>query len=182
MKKQKTCLLLFIALLIFSITSPAFGGSNSKAKCSIDMDIRTEGIESDIVAMKDDMILIAVIAENVYNLNTYQVEIEFDPNILEFHRGYEDSAYAGINNILKKNGGNSLGFQAIDKKPGVINVANAMTGKSSKKAPEGSGVLAIIQFKLLSKESTRLSLRNVHFIDSNNSIDQIRLLTDGHIN
>ncbi|ETR65730.1 MAG: hypothetical protein OMM_05938 [Candidatus Magnetoglobus multicellularis str. Araruama] len=146
------------------------------------MDIRTDSIENSVVAYKNDIIWVAVIASEVYNLDTYQVEIEFDDGLIQFLGGYEDSQYNGIENLLKINGGETLSFKAVEHKPGLINIANSMPGINEKFAPEGSGVIAIIQFKVLSEHPTSMALRNVNFLDVNNVRDQIRKLSDGTIN
>jgi len=181
MKSQRTIITPIIIFILF-FSSNSFAGPNSNASCSLDMDIRTDSIEDSIVAYKNDIIWVAVIAKDVYNLDTYQVEIEFDDSIFQFLGGYEDAQYNGIENLLHKNGGETLAFKAVEHKPGLINIANSMPGKSEKLAPEGSGIIAIIQFKLLSEHSASLSLRNVNFLDVNNVRDQIRQLSDATIN
>ena len=87
-----------------------------------------------------------------------------------------------IKNILKKNGGGTIGFQCALIEPGKINIANTMTGEDEEQAPEGSGVLAIIEFKTLTNyPNARLTLANVLFIDTFNNHAVVQQLSHADI-
>ena len=129
-----------------------------------------------------DEIWVAVVAQNVTNLDTYQVEVTFDPLKLDFLGGIEDNTISGIYNILKKNGGTTVGFQAVELCPdncGVVNISNALDGVSTAVAPEGSGVLALLNFRVLNVASIGLS--NVFFQDPYGVGEQITQLRGGGI-
>jgi hypothetical protein len=113
-----------------------------------------------------DEIWVAVVAQNVTNLDTYQAEVTFDPLKLDYLGGIEDNPVSGIYNLLKKNGGTTVGFQAIEQCPdncGVINISNALTAETTAVAPEGTGILALLNFRVLNVAS--LGLSNVFFVD-----------------
>ena len=129
-----------------------------------------------------DEIWVAVVAQNVTNLDTYQVEVTFDPLKLDFLGGIEDNTISGIYNILKKNGGTTVGFQAVELCPdncGVVNISNALDGVSTAVAPEGSGILALLNFRVLNVASIGLS--NVFFQDPYGVGEQITQLRGGGI-
>ncbi len=168
-----------------------YGAENSTAGCSLDMDyvtrsydpfISNKDIESRITAHPDQIVNVAVVAQGVKNLDTYQIEITYNSYNLQFVAGYEDFSMLGIDNLLKKNGGRTIGFQAVKESEGSINITNTLTGKNTDEAPEGSGIIAIIKFKVLNYNKTELRIANVHFLDSSQHTDIIVNKNDGIIN
>jgi len=174
-----------MATLLFFITFPGiiYAGPNSIANCNLDLDIQTYSyvaddptmdVEDSLHAIVNSMVYVAVVAHNVNNLDTYQVELNFDPEKLEFIAAYEeDPVVMGISNLLKVNGGSTLGFYAAKREPGLINIANTLIGDFTSQAPEGSGIIAIIGFRVLKPGVCRIKLSNVHFINSNTIEDHI---------
>lgn len=96
--------------------------------------------------------------------------------------------YTPAENMLKINGGATIGFQAVENTPGKVNIANALTGSNKDQAPEGSGIIALLKFKVLSCGSDiLLTLSNVKYMDSDGSneplvIDEIVSFTNALIN
>jgi len=136
-------------------------GPNASAGCALDLDyttrdydpgITSKDIESEVDAAANEEIWVAVVAQNVTNLDTYQVEVNFDPLRMSFLEGYEDNAFAGVENLLKMNGGTTIGFQAVETTAGTGNVSNALTGMSTDEAPEGSGIIALLKFRVLDED------------------------------
>jgi len=121
---------LIVSFLLCMLSPPAsYAGPNASAGCALDMDyasreydpgISTTDIESSIEAAADDEIWIAVVAQNVTNLDTYQVEVSFDINRIAFLGGFEDNPSEGIYNLLKNNGETTIGFQAVENVPGTV--------------------------------------------------------------
>ena len=182
---------LFCLLAITALPSNSFGGLNSLAACSLDMDITTSqyeseistvDIESNVDAGIGEMIIVGVIAQGVRDLDTYQVEVRYNISELQFIEGYEDDPMTGIENLLKTNGGTSIGFQAKEKEPGLVNIANTLIGKDQTQTPEGTGVIALLRFKVLKDGPSTLTLTNVHFVDSFQKEDIIKNTIDGNIN
>ena len=176
MKQLHLLYMVMIALTIISISAALHASQISTVACRLDMNIQTtsygpEGssieIEPEIIAYMNDTITVAVVAQGVTDLDTYQVEIQFDPQSLKFIKGYEDVPSLGIQNVLKSSGGTTIGFMAFEKTPGTINIANALVGKNTHQAPDGSGILAVLRFKVLSDKTSELVLKNIYFVDSN---------------
>jgi hypothetical protein len=184
---------LIVSFLLCMLSSPVIhAGPNASAGCSLDMDytsreydpgITTTDSESTIEAAADDELWIAVVAQNVTNLDTYQVEVSFDTNRMAFLGGLEDNPSEGIYNLLKNNGGTTVGFQAVEHVPGTVNIANALVGTNTGEAPEGSGIIALLHFRVLdSNKNNQLTLSNVHYVDSERTDDPITNLMHGVVN
>jgi len=183
LNRVKTIIVIFINSIFFIFTSIAIAGPNSNASCALDLDYTTPEIDTSLSVDANSDIWVAVIAQNVQNLDGCQVEIEYDPNRLQFLSGIEDNPMGGITNLLKKNEGSTVGFQAIEKSDGLINIANALAGNDINQAPEGDGVIAIIQFKVLDVQvDNYLNLSNVFFLDSQQTNESIAQLNNAVIN
>ncbi len=191
----KPAIVILSLILIFG-TSPVYAaGPNESAGCALDLNYETDDYDTEITSQdiettieaKDEEIWVGVIAQNVSNLDTYQVEVSFDPDRISFLEGYEDNTFAGIRNLLKTNGGTTVGFQAVENTPGNVNIANSLTGSDEDQAPEGSGIIALLKFKVLAFGSDiQLTLSNVKYMDSEGSneplvIDEITNLDDAAI-
>jgi hypothetical protein len=184
------CVLGFLAFLVFPAIN--YAGPNSSAGCALDLDytthdydpgITSKDIDSSIGAEANDEIWVAVVAQNVTNLDTYQVEVVFDANHMDFIEGYEDNPFAGINNLLKRNGGSTIGFQAAENVAGTVTIANALVGTNTDEAPEGSGIIALLKFEVLDGDyHNELTLSNVNYLDSGAINDPITNLMDAVVN
>jgi len=180
-------------ILLFSIiylSSICFAGNNDNAGCSIDMDITSinyenilsqSDIDYQINAVEGERINVAVVAQNVQNLDTYQVEIKYDNSKLKYIFASEEFEIIGVENLLTKNNGKTIGFQSVEKTPGIINIANTLIKSDTLQAPEGSGVIAVLVFNVIKNGQTTLELSNVNFIDSFGNEDKIDNLTNGMI-
>jgi hypothetical protein len=166
---------------------------NLDAGVAVDMDYTTHNYEQTGVTLVDietqstaavgEDVWIAVVAQNVTNLDTYQVEINFDSSKIMFLEGYEENPFAGVTNLLKKNGGTTIGFQAVESVSGTVNIANALVGTDTNQAPEGSGVLALLKFRVLGGScDTSLILNNVNYVNSVGVNTLITTTTDGMVN
>jgi hypothetical protein len=174
----------FLIIILISISvimlNNTLANDHNGPGCSIDLNIEThlydqgittKDIETKVYAKKDQIIWLAVVAQNVSNLDSYQFDLLYDPEELSYVGSMEENQMEfEIMNILKKNDGVTIGFQCYLIEPGKINIANTMTGDDEQKAPEGSGVLAIIGFKTITNyPNARLKLANVLFIDTGNN-------------
>jgi hypothetical protein len=165
-------LCLFYPYIVQSETSHSSG-------CALDLDLNTinyddtislKDIETQVLTHTNASIRVGVIAQNVMNLDTYQVEILFNPKQFVFIKGEEDNISSGLKNILKKNGGQTLGFSSIENSPGVVTISNALSGQPDESiAPEGSGIIAILHFKVQTCSSfeNNLSLSQIYYLDHN---------------
>ena len=58
----------------------------------------------------------------------------------------------------------------MENTPGKVNIANALTGSDEAQAPEGSGIIALLKFKVLAFGSDiKLTLSNVKYMDTEGS-------------
>ena len=162
----------------------------STAGVAIDMSTTTNNyldsilfndIETEVYANVNNEITIGVIAQNVLNLDTFQVELEYNPSLLKY---IEDSEKEG--DFLKKHDGVTIGFQVSEKIPGILNIANSLIGSENEIAPDGSGLLAEISFKVLvsaSSSQSKIQIKpfNVFFINSLRETEQIFNLSKSNI-
>jgi hypothetical protein len=172
-----------ITILSHLLASTVWAGPNISAGCALDLDVSTRNYDSGISeididrslnANPNEKITIGVVAQNVANLDTYEFIIEYDSEQMTFIGGYEDSPMMGIENLLKANGGSTIGFQATDNTSGLINISNTLTYSRTEEAPEGSGVIALLQFKVIDdNECNNISIKRANFQDSNNLLDKI---------
>jgi len=162
------------------------------AGCAIDMDITTrnyqntistQDIENSIGVSANGTVWVALAAQNSKNLDTFQIEVHYDTARARFESGVEDNPMGGISNFLKKNGATTIGFQAVESSPGVVNVTNSITGSDYQHAPNGSGIIALLQFTALdAQQNNPLSLNNVRFINPSGEQKEITVLTHGSLN
>ncbi|KPA16557.1 conserved hypothetical protein, secreted [Candidatus Magnetomorum sp. HK-1] len=179
-------------VLTDNMTIKAEFSEPSVSGVALDMDFNTRNyddtisdkdIDSSISASLNDEIWIAVVAQGTKNIDTLQVEVQYDTSKLEFLNGAEDNTFGGIRNHLKKNNGETVGFKAIESSTGIVNIANALAGSDESIAPEGTGIIALLNFKVLSQDAeNKLTLQNVVFIDSKGASTKINQLMDGCIN
>lgn len=116
-------------------------------------------------AKKDEIITAKIILNNIPKIAGYQVNIKYDPNILQAvdldtGKPLEDKQIPGGGDVLSNPDYNVLPLAASDVKNGVINFAKAYVNVDEYKEsnnPESSGVLALIGFKVLKEESTVIS-------------------------
>jgi uncharacterized repeat protein (TIGR01451 family) len=159
------------------------------AALSLDMDISTRNyddtisstdIEQTIFVPENDEAWIAVVAQGVTNLDTYQVEVSFDTEKVEFIEGVEDNPSEGIENLLKKNGGETTGFQAVENISGTVHIENALAQQDCDDAPEGTGIIALLKFRVLdTNQDNQLTLGNTFFTDCNDNQEEVTDLTHG---
>jgi len=193
--KKLIIISLIIGLNVFLLKTKSYAGPNELAGCAVDMDISTrdydsiisdKDIENNIEAGVGDEIWVGIIAQNVTNLDTYTVEVSFDPNRLQYIQGAEENLFGGIKNILKENNGNTIGFQLglkdLNLKDNVV-IANALAHSDKEEAPEGTGFMALLQFKLLdNKPNNFIRLQEVIYVDSDTIVDSISKISKGIIN
>lgn len=84
----------------------------------------------------DEIFQIAVVVQSVNDLDTWQINIEYNPVQLLFIKW--DSHIEDYQNFLSINGGKTLPMPSIEKEPGKITLANSLIGADSSVSPEGS--------------------------------------------
>jgi len=163
--------------------------ANSPAALSVDMDMATrdyddtvssKDIEQTIFVPENDEAWVAVVAQGVTNLDTYQVEVSFDTEKVEFIEGVEEDPSEGIENLLERNGGETSGFQAVENVSGTIHIENALTQQDCGDAPEGTGIIALLKFRVVdTNQDNHLTLDNAFFTDCNDNQQEVTNLENG---
>jgi len=124
-----------------------------------------QDIDSQIIAQTGQDIHLGIVAFGVENLDTYQIEIVYDPNQIAYVKNSESEG-----SFLQKNDGQTIGFQMTEIKPGILNLVASLIGSDSHQAPDGTGLLANMAFKILptsdSNDEIFLRLSNVYYINS----------------
>ena len=182
---------LAIAVLAFCVPTTLLAGPNADAACGLDLNPETRNYSKEVSdtdmdsaaqAQKDGMIAVAVVAQGVADLDTYQVEVRFDPQVLEFVAGSQGDPVMDYANFLESEGGAAMGFRAVKTEEGVVNVSNALIGSDPGQAPEGSGIIAVLHFKILEEKPAELNLQNVFFLDSAQETDAVLQLSGAVVN
>ncbi|MDM8552168.1 DUF4114 domain-containing protein [Desulfobacterales bacterium HSG2] len=131
-------------------------------------------INSTLTSEADDEIWVDVAVYDVENLDTYRVDVTFDPERMTFLEGHEDNPSAGILNLLKQRGGTTAGFLALEKVQGTVTILNALVGINSAEAPEGSGTIALLKFRLLDDApDNSLTISKVTFLNPGGTDDPV---------
>ncbi len=189
-KNFTTAIALVVALALVPAAGTVHAGKNKNAGCGIDLGPETRNyddhvskrdIETVIDAAAGDVVTATVVVQGVVDLDTYQVEIAFDPEKLELLQVSKDAPVSGFENILESKGGQCLGYESVDESGGVVNIANSLVGRDSAQAPDGSGVIAVLRFKILDDRPAFLNLENVVFMDSASNRDTISALANAKI-
>jgi len=97
-----------------------------------------------------------ILAQNVVNLATYNVVINFDPSILTYVEADSGSEFS-LSNILESEGGKMLGLMIDDSDAvnGKLELTNTLEGKDN--PPSGNGLLGLIKFTVQSASKTKIS-------------------------
>jgi len=180
----RICSFYLVLGFVFHVSgiASAIAGPNSSAGCALDLNYLSPAIDTYAHADKDQRIIVAVVAQNVRNLDTFQVEINFDPNRMTFLAAYEEYSF-DIPNFLTTNNGSTIGFKATQVNNSTINIANALIGTNKDEAPDGSGMIAFVGFNPIDNfPNNRLTLSNVNFIDSDGTRDEIFNLSHASVN
>ena len=167
--------------------------ANAFAGCALDLYLTTIEYDEGRISSKDindsacvevgEKFMLGVVAQNVSNLDTYGIDLSFDDSRLAFIDAYEDFVLSGIYNILKKNGGSTVGFQAVEKNPGTVNIANALAGTDETEAPEGSGLMAILRFEALDEDyNNDLTVSAAAYLDSAGNTSEITNRSGARLN
>jgi hypothetical protein len=172
-----------IAFLTVSLAIGIVAMKTSAApRILIDLDVTTPQIDSVKMAAPGTL-TIGIYCKNAVNLDSYSFDVAFNPAVLSFQTAAEDNSFAGLTNILKKNGGQTLNVNLGLKKgcTDTVNINNTLQGSDSVKAPDGDGLLGVIQFSVKEALPCTLSLHNAVFLDYESVMDSAIAATDGTI-
>ena len=94
-------------------------------------------------------------------MDTYQIEVRYDPQVLEFVKTPKTNLVVGTVTFLGSKGGTCFGFESVDPEKGTINVSNFISGNNRTLAPEGSGTISVLHFRILQNKPAKLTLGRV---------------------
>ncbi|MCK4653765.1 MAG: carboxypeptidase regulatory-like domain-containing protein, partial [Candidatus Cloacimonetes bacterium] len=178
MLKKRTLTKKIILILGISLffSSMIFAGPNENAGIRFDLDAATYGNQNDTTMTAPsvgDYIRVDVYAINVHNLDTYEFEVIYNHNQLDYITATATNPITYEPNILTTNGGTALGWMIDTSTPGVLSIAYTLAGTDTLEAPEGEGLIADIVFQSLTINQGLLTFGDVHFHDSFGVIDII---------
>jgi len=138
------------------------------------------GIEEETPRIMEsgEYVYIGVVAQNVTNLDTFQFDITYDSEKLNFVTASEKDNQGTIPSLLDINGGKTIGFMPRNIND-RITIANSLIGTSCDEAPEGSGIIAFLVFEVIDSSGDKvLTIENVSFQndcdEKNESIENLK--------
>ena len=173
MKKKRLILILGMTLFFSSLI---FAGPNENAVIRFDLDAATYGNQNDTTMTTPgvgDYIRLDVYCIDVHNLDTYEFEVLYNQNQLDYITATATNPITYEPNILTNNGGTALGWMIDSSAPGVLSLAYTLAGTDTLEAPEGEGLIADIVFQVLSTFGDSLTFGDVYFYDSFGVVDII---------
>lgn len=141
---------------------------NENAAIRIDFDYLTSGNQN-----QDSMdppgtgvtVWLEIHVSGASNLDTYEFDLNYFSSDLTFISAFEDNPFSSENNFLKKNGGSTTGWGATDYTT-HINVRNTLVGNQGEDTPDGSGLLAVLNFTTKVDAPGNLNFGTVKWLDN----------------
>ncbi|MFT5366220.1 MAG: hypothetical protein ACI8V2_001167 [Candidatus Latescibacterota bacterium] len=160
---------------------PGVGGNNASALLAFDFDSATGngGVTTKQVTA-GEAFSVGVYANGVTNLIGYEVVVTYDAEKVALKSVLEQTSAEGAN-ILKNDGG--LGAFIGRVGTGTATLTAVILGPSEKVAPEGDGLLGVLQFEALDgfKGETGLAVQSAVLTDVNSVSDSLRSSVTGLI-
>ena len=177
MMKRMVCkeIILVLATSLF-FSSMIFAGPNENAGIRFDLDATTYGNQNDTIMTIPgigEYIRLDVYVINVHNFDTYEFEVDYNSNQLEYLTATSTNPITYEPNILTTNGGTALGWMIDTSTPGILSIAYTLAGTDTLEAPEGEGLIADIVFQVSSTVDDTLTFGDVHYYDSFGVMDII---------
>ncbi|NUQ34189.1 MAG: hypothetical protein HUU29_04535, partial [Planctomycetaceae bacterium] len=148
------------------------GGNNAGASLSFDFDAKSGNggkVTEQVTAGKS--FSVGVYARGVKDLIGYEVVVVYDPEKLALKSVLEQSSAEGAN-VLKKDGG--LGAFIGRVGTGTATLTAAILGPSEKVAPDGDGLLGVLEFEALSfSGETNLTVQSAVMTDLQGVTDSL---------
>jgi len=175
--KRMVCkeIILVLATSLF-FSSMIFAGPNENAGIRFDLDATTYGNQNDTIMTIPgigEYIRLDVYVINVHNFDTYEFEVDYNSNQLEYLTATSTNPITYEPNILTTNGGTALGWMIDTSTPGILSIAYTLAGTDTLEAPEGEGLIADIVFQVSSTVDDTLTFGDVHYYDSFGVMDII---------
>ena len=177
--------LMRIAIILQSVIISHYGlaGQNNAAGIRIDFNYTqsgNQGVNSTIPQTIGTVIWLEIHAVNTSNLDTYEFDLHFNNAELVLNAAYEDNPFSGENNLLKKNGGSTIGFGATNTGD-QINVRNTLVGNQGDNSPDGTGLLALLKFTTIATASGSFTFTSGKWYDNNGVLDNCSDIGDASL-
>jgi len=168
-----------IGFIYQTVTQPP----SASATVSTDMDITTTNfIEPQASVALDDEAWIAIVAQDVNELNRFTFDISFDPAKVQYLDISEDYPLTDSDsntdielNLLKQNGGLISGLEVVSIDNETLRISNFIIDNDCENvAVDGVGPLAFLKFEIMTDDDTiPLSLSNVIFTNCDDDNEAI---------
>jgi len=134
-------------------------------------------IELDKTSAKvNDTITATIMVENIENLAGYQVNLKYDPNMLQpvtsSNKSYTNSSIPSNGTLLSNNDFGPIAAASHKLSDGILNFGKLYTdleGYRASQTPEKTGSLAVVTFKVLEVGNTSITFENTRTMP--NAID-----------
>ena len=144
-------------------------GPNAGAGIEFDLDANTSGNQH-VTAISsqpaDTYIRLDVYATGVHNLDTYEFEVVYNVDELDYISSSATNPITYEGNILTSEGGTAVGWMVDNSTPGILSIAYTLTGTDTLEAPEGDGLLGDIVFQAKVNTYGILSFGEVYYYDT----------------
>ena len=155
-----------VLTLALSLVTQGYTAVNAQASLVIDLDSSISGIQTDLQANLGDGVDVAIIAQDVTNLDSFDIELEYNPFKLKLDPGSiapGDFLPVGTADFLMKD----------TSKPGKISISYSLPGQDPEEAPDGTGVIATMRFTLIGGGEIPIRFDKAVLFDSNRERDDV---------
>ncbi len=164
-----------ISCLLTLCASAALAGPNAGAVLAVDLAPATIAVDSTGTAAVDSAVWIVVRIDSAQGLAGYGFNLGYDTARLVFVQARPDSIPAGWVNFLTGPGGATAGFvgQIARHDSTQISIANTLTQADSAQAPNGGGLLALIEFQPKAAGAAHFTLSAIQLLDWRQQLDSL---------
>ncbi|HEX2957216.1 MAG TPA: hypothetical protein VHO70_10305 [Chitinispirillaceae bacterium] len=161
---MKNFLRLFVFIVFVLLPLSVFSRNNSKnATIFIDGNPETEGISPAAShVIEGEVVIIAVVAENMTNLHTYSFKCQFDTQIVHFN-GAVAKMSPSSTAFLEKNNGSIAAFLSFPD-TNCVEIAATLSGKDPTECVSGDGVIGFLSFVAKRNGNPKLMLNSARFV------------------
>jgi PKD repeat protein len=143
-----------------------YAAINAQASVAADLEPSTPGVQIALQANLNDIIDVAIVAQDVTDLDSFDIELTYNP----FRLKLDPNSIAPGDFIPL----DTTDFFMKDiSKPGRISLSYSLPGQDPNEAPDGTGVIATMQFTLIGGGEIPIQFTKVLLFDSNRERDDV---------
>lgn len=161
----------FLGLFLSGALSVSWAGVNAAAGLYVDLDCGSPEIDSAASRLfsgpNAEPFWVGVRISNAKYLDSYEFKLAFDPSKLAFVRAVAAIPDEGYENFLETKGGSAPFFigKLSMRDSSRATIGNSLSGSDSSRSPDGSGLLAFLQFRPLAAGTARFALEEAQLLD-----------------